>query len=149
MNKELLDNLTEKDFIEYVRQIRKTKFTNFAPLGISSDTLIIFENENKPLRKELISEEKYNNLPDVDDNWVDKRYYNEPVSRSSQLSFRKHNNMCELLITDYHGNFLSYLQLNLALGDEVIGKFYYEVFQNLKPLMFNVVTEAEEEKNNA
>ena len=60
-----LDNITLNDFINYVKKVRNDEITNVAPLGFSGDDFIVFENKNKPLRKEFISEEEYEGLEET------------------------------------------------------------------------------------
>lgn len=134
-----LENITLKDFINYVEKVRGDNITNIAPLGFSGDDFIIFENKNKPLRKEFITEEEYEGLEET--GYFGKEQYNKPVSRSSQLSFRKYGNECEMLITDYQGNFLTYSKLNFCFDDEFIGTNFYNLFVQLKPYMNQVVKE--------
>lgn len=138
-----LNKITEQDFVDYVKKVRNDEITNVAPLGFSGDDFIVYETKNKPLKKEFISEEKYNDLPDGD-GYGCKGYYDKPVSRSSQLSFRKYGSECELLITDYEGNFLTYSKLNFAFSDEYIGKTFYKLFIDLKPYMTKVVDDIEQ-----
>ena len=107
-----LEEIKEQDFIDCVKAVRNSKITDVAPLGWSSDTLILYENEEKPL--------------------TDK---GNTVSRSSQLSFRKYCDECELLITDKYGYFLTYFKLNFAFSDEYIAKKFYDLFLDLKPYM--------------
>lgn len=107
-----LENITEQDFINCVNKVRNDNITNVAPLGFSGDDLILYENEEKPLNKR-----------------------GKLVSRSSQLSFRKYCDECELLITDMVGNFLTHSKLNFVFSDEYIGKKFYELFIDLKPYM--------------
>lgn len=138
-----LNKITEQDFINYVKKIRNDEITNVAPLGFSGDDFIVYETKNKPLKKEFISEEEYNDLPDGD-RYGCKGYYDKPVSRSSELSFRKYCDECELLITDYKGNFLTYSKLSFAFSDEYIGKTFYKLFIDLKPYMTKVVDDIEQ-----
>lgn len=109
---EELENITEQDFIDCINKVRNSKITDIAPLGFAGDDLILYENKEKPLTKS-----------------------GKPVSRSSQLSFRKYCDECELLITDIVGNFLTYSKLNFAFSDEYIAKKFYELFIDLKPYM--------------
>ena len=59
-----LDNITLNDFINYVKKVRNDEITNVAPLGFSGEIYIVFENKNKPLRKEFISDEEYEKSKD-------------------------------------------------------------------------------------
>jgi hypothetical protein len=140
-----LDNITENDFINYVNKIRNDEITNIAPLGFSGDDFIIFENKNKPLRKEFISEEEYKNLKET--GYSGKEGYDKPVCRSSQLSMRKYGDECELLITDYEGNFLTYSKLNFVFSDEYIGKTFYKIFKDLKQYMGVTIKKIDEDIN--
>ena len=144
MNKEL-EKITEKDFISYVNKVRNDDITTVAPLGFSSDDFIIYETKNKPLRKEFITKEEYEKLEET--GYFGKEGYNKPVCRSSQLSFRKYGSHCELLITDYEGNFLIYSQLNFAFSDEYIGKYFYNTFIDLKPYMNTCIDKVEQDIN--
>ena len=137
---EKLDEIGVEDFINYVKKVRNDEITNIAPLGISSDSYIIFENKNKPLRKEFISEKEYQESKD-------KEYYDKPMWHSSELSMRKYGNKCELLITDYEGKFLTYSQISFAFDDEFIGKNFYQIFIQLKPYMNKLVDTIEEKIN--
>ena len=83
-----LDNITLNDFINYVKKVRNDEITNVAPLGFSGDDFIVFENKNKPLRKEFISEEEYEKLEET--GYFGKERYDKPVLRSCELSFRKY-----------------------------------------------------------
>ena len=74
-------------------------------------------------------------------------YYDKPISRSCQLSFRKYGNEFELLITDYKGNFLTYSKLNFCFDDEFIGTNFYNLFLQLKPYMNKVIEERDEPIN--
>ena len=140
-----LENITLNDFINYVKKVRNDESTNAALLGFSGDDFIVFENKNKPLRKEFISEEEYEKLEET--GYFGKEGYNKPVSRSCQLSFRKYGYECELLITDYEGNFLTYSQLNFCFDDEFIGTNFYNLFLQLKPYMNKVVEKIDEPIN--
>lgn len=144
MNKEL-EKITEKDFISYVNKVRNDDITTVAPLGFSSDDFIIYETKNKPLRKEFITKEEYEKLEET--GYFGKEGYNKPVCRSSQLSFRKYGSHCELLITDYEGNFLIYSQLNFAFSNEYIGKYFYNTFIDLKPYMNTCIDKVEQDIN--
>ena len=88
-----LDNITLNDFINYVKKVRNDEITSIAPLGFSGDDFIVFENKNKPLRKEFISEEEYEKLEET--GYFSKERYDKPVLRSCELSFRKYGNECE------------------------------------------------------
>ena len=134
-----LDNITLKDFINYVKKVRNDKITNVAPLGISGEDYIVFENKNKPLRKEFISDEEYEKSKGK--KYFGQDYYDTPVIRSSELSFRKYGNECEMLITDYQGDFLTYSKLNFCFDDEFIGTNFYNLFVQLKPYMNRVIKE--------
>lgn len=140
-----LDDITLNDFINYVKKVRNDEITNVAPLGFSGDDFIIFENKNKPLRKEFISEEEYEKLEET--GYFGKEGYNKPVMRSCQLSFRKYGDECELLITDYEGNFLTYSKLNFCFDDEFIGTNFYNLFLQLKPYMNKVIEKIDEPIN--
>ena len=140
-----LENITLNDFINYVKKVRNDEITSVAPLGFSGDAFIIFENKNKPLRKEFISGEEYEKLEET--GYFGKEGYNKPIARSCQLSFRKYNNECELLITDYEGNFLTYSKLNFCFDDEFIGTNFYNLFLQLKPYMNKVVEKIDEPIN--
>lgn len=140
-----LENITLNDFINYVKKVRNDEITNVAPLGFSGDDFIIFENKNKPLRKEFISEEEYEKLEET--GYFGKEGYNKPVMRSCQLSFRKYGDECELLITDYEGNFLTYSKLNFCFDDEFIGTNFYNLFLQLKPYMNKVIEKIDEPIN--
>ena len=61
--------------------------------------------------------EEYEKLEET--GYFGKEGYNKPVMRSCQLSFRKYGDECELLITDYEGNFLTYSKLNFCFDDDV------------------------------
>ena len=132
-----LDNITLNDFINYVKKVRNDEITSVAPVGFSGDDFIVFENKNKPLRKEFISKEEYEKLEET--GYFGKEGYNKPVSRSCQLSFRKYCDECELLITDYEGNFLTHSKLNFCFDDDFIGTNFYNLFLQLKPYMNKVV----------
>ena len=90
-------------------------------LGVG-ENLILYENIEKPLEEN-----------------------GKPVSRSSQLSFRKYCDECELLITDKYGNFLTYSKLNFIFSDEYIAKTFYNLFIDLKPYMDKKIETIEEE----
>ena len=128
-----LENITREDFIKYVSKVREDKITNVAPLGFSGEDFIIFENKNKPLRKEFISEEEYEELEET--GYFGKEGYNKPVIRSCEVSMRKYGSECELLITDYEGNFLTYSKLNFCFDDTYIGTKFYDLFIELKPFI--------------
>ena len=119
------------------KKVRNDEITNVAPLGFSGEDYIIFENKNKPLKKEFISDEEYEKSKGK--KYFGQDYYDSPVSRSCQLSFRKYSGDCELLITDYEGNFLTYSKLNFCFDDEFIGTNFYNLFLQLKPYMNKVV----------
>lgn len=140
-----LDNITLSDFINYVKKVRNDEIKNFAPLGFSGEDYIVFENKNKPLKKEFISDEEYEKSKDR--KYFGQDYYDRPVSRSCQLSFRKYGDECELLITDYKGNFLTYSKLNFCFDDEFIGTNFYNLFLQLKPYMNKVVEKIDEPIN--
>ena len=140
-----LDNITLNDFINYVKKVRNDEITIVAPLGFSGDDFIIFENKNKPLRKEFISDEEYEKSKDR--KYLSQDYYDRPVSRSCELSFRKYDDECELLITDYKGNFLTYSKLNFCFDDEFIGTNFYNLFLQLKPYMNKVIKKIDEPIN--
>lgn len=140
MNIEELGNITLNDFISYVKKVRNDEITSVAPLGWCGEYYIIFENKNKPLNKEFISEEEYNESED-------KEYYDRPVARSCQLSFRKYCSECEMLITDYEGNFLTYSKLNFCFDDEFIGTNFYNLFLQVKPYMNQVIKKIEDPIN--
>ena len=140
-----LDNITLNDFVNYVKKVRNDEITNVAPLGFSGEDYIVFENKNKPLKKEFISDEEYEKSKDR--KYLSQDYYDSPVSRSCQLSFRKYGNECELLITDYEGNFLTYSKLNFCFDDEFIGTNFYNLFLQLKPYMNKVVKKIDEPIN--
>ena len=137
-----LDKITEQDFADYVKRVRNDGITNVAPLGFSSDDLIIYETKEKPLRKEFISKEEYEKAQDGT-SYKCKGYYDKPVSRSSQLSFRQYSGMLELLITDYEGNFLVHSFIGLEFSDEYIAKKFYELFVDMKPYMNKVIDKIE------
>lgn len=128
-----LETLKKEDFIQYVSKVRNDEITSVAPLGFSSDDFIIFENKNKPLRKEFISEEEYEELEET--GYFGKEGYNKPVMRSCQVSMRKYGSECELLITDYEGNFLTFSKLNFCFDDTYIGTKFYDLFIELKPFI--------------
>lgn len=134
-----LENISLNDFINYVKKVRNDEITNVAPLGFSGEDYIVFENQNKPLRKDFISDEEYEKSKD--NKYFGQDYYDKPISRSCQLSFRKYGNECELLITDYKGNFLTYSKLNFCFDDEFIGTNFYNLFLQLKPYMNKVIEE--------
>lgn len=140
-----LENITLNDFINYVKKVRNDEIKNVAPLGFSGDDFIIFENKNRPLRKEFITKEEYEKLEET--GYFGKEGYNKPVCRSSELSFRKYDNECELLITDYEGNFLTYSKLNFCFDDEFIGTNFYNLFLQLKPYMNKVIKKNDEPIN--
>ena len=128
----------------YIKEM-KENFKNAAPLGFSGEDYIVFENKNKPLKKEFISDEKYEKSKGR--KYLGQDYYDSPVSRSCQLSFRKYGSECELLITDYEGNFLTYSKLNFCFDDEFIGTNFYNLFLQLKPYMNKVVEKIDEPIN--
>lgn len=132
-----LDNITLDNFIDYVKKVRNDEITNVAPLGFSGDDYIVFENKNKPLKKEFISDEEYEKSKG--EKYFGQDYYDRPVLRSCELSFRKYGSECELLITDYKGSFLTYSKLNFCFDDEFIGTNFYNLFLQLKPFMNKVV----------
>ena len=140
-----LENISLNDFINYVKKVRNDEITSVAPLGFSGEDYIVFENKNKPLRKDFISDEEYEKSKD--NKYFGQDYYDKPISRSCQLSFRKYGDECELLITDYKGNFLTYSKLNFCFDDEFIGANFYNLFLQLKPYMNKVIEERDEPIN--
>ena len=112
-----LENISLNDFINYVKKVRNDEITSVAPLGFSGENYIVFENKNKS------------------------------SLRSCELSFRKYCNECELLITDYEGNFLTYSKLNFCFDDEFIGTNFYNLFLQLKPYMNKVIKKIDEPIN--
>lgn len=140
-----LENLTKEDFIKYVSKVRKDENTKIALLGYTGEDFIIFENKNKPLRKDFISIEEYENLEET--GYFGKERYDKPVSRSCQVSLRKYGNECELLITDYEGNFLTYSKLNFCFDDKYIGTKFYDLFIELKPFIGTIINKFEQEIN--
>ena len=83
-----LDNITLNDFVNYVKKVRNDEIKKGATLEFSGEDYIVFENKNKPLKKEFISDEEYEKSKDR--KYLSQDYYDSPVSRSCQLSFRKY-----------------------------------------------------------
>ena len=56
-------------------------------------------------------------------------------NRVSEVSLRKYNNSCELLITDENGTFLTYSKLHLSLSVDYISQKWFDLYKELEPLI--------------
>ena len=56
-------------------------------------------------------------------------------NRVSEVSLRKYNNSCELLITDENGTFLTYSKLHLSLSIDYISQKWFDLYKELEPLI--------------
>lgn len=63
--------------------------------------------------------------------------------RVSTVSLRKYINQCELLITDKEGNFLTYSKLHLSLNIDYIARKWFEIYEELKPLIHTTIKDYE------
>jgi hypothetical protein len=101
-----MKELTLNDFAEGVKKIIGAEITNVAPLGASSDDIILSGTRR-----------------------------NVEGQRESLVSLRKYCSEAELLITDKKGRFLTYQKYGIVLGVEYISRKFYAAWQELSGLI--------------
>jgi hypothetical protein len=104
--------LTINDFTEAVKQIIGAEITTIAPLGASSDDVVLSGTRR-----------------------------NEKGNRESLVSLRKYCSEAELLITDKNGRFLTYQKYGTVLGVEYISQKFYAAWQELSGFIETEVNE--------